>query len=320
MESFDSEELSSVQVRTESTVVRPFDSLNFLESVGIKLFSDQAEFQFDPRIETPEIDRHAISPVLSLPPVPDDFYERIGAEEDELSLFVWVTDSGLKRSENLARMPMMPWPEGEVALDIARIRSISWAEGTIIGVAIVLSSNRECPPGLAYRGGQWLAQKTFRISRPHASGDSLVKYVTEEHFVEAGLPAQTTFYIDLRDPSDLNEPLTDPPQVQVLFSEKLAAVIAQKPGAHASKAFLAQFHSAVATSIIALGMNALEDDDDIQTGSVLDSFVKLVSKELGLTEKEVMTLARENHGEAIRPRLQAKFQVTQTSISSVRGI
>lgn len=149
------------RIHAESVLFHLLESPDFLEKTGLKLLERQQNFQHEPNVEIAHQDLGSVKPVLDLPNPPSNLLNGLSSFTEALSLFVWVTDPTLRRSLPVLRQSVDHWPAGELPLDATCVRSVSWTEGSSVGVAIVLNEDLQPLPRSVYRSGQWLARKLF---------------------------------------------------------------------------------------------------------------------------------------------------------------
>ncbi|MEO6021682.1 MAG: hypothetical protein ABIP64_00895 [Burkholderiales bacterium] len=300
--------------REESKVVRPFKSAeNYLSDAEFRLYAD-ASFEPRPVIQVDSIDRERLSPAIQVTAPPKDLEESVGALLKDQTLLVSIEDRVLKHttvlhSANLAEVVSGPIELGESALECA-----SWTGATRIHLAVVLSKNRKAAVGLAQRAGSWIAKKTFTVTRTRDNANFSLTPVDEDWFKAKGLPASTTYFVDMLG-TDLNQPCdTMPDLVKVYISKSLNAALARDEESPVAKALIKSIYVDVVTTILTVGFNNLQTGVVPHPDSILDVVSTRLTKMTGIPGAKLIQFAKDSSGTQLQAVLQAEAELTRTML------
>lgn len=302
--------------REESKVVRPFKSAeDYLSDTAFRLYAD-ASFEEQPVVQVDSIDRERLSPAIQVTAPPKQLEEIVGATLEDLTLLVSIEDRVLKHttllhSSNLAEVVSGPIELGESALECA-----SWTGATRIHVAAVLSKNRKAAVGLAQRAGSWIAKKTFTVTRTRDNATFSLIPVDEDWFKSKGLPASTTYFVEMLG-TDLNQPCdTMPDLVKVYISKSLNAALARDEESPAAKALIKSIYVDVVTTILTIGFNNLQPGAIPLQDSILDVVSTRLTKATGTPGAKLIKFAKDGSGTQLQAVIQAEAELTRTMLAA----
>jgi hypothetical protein len=300
--------------RQESRVVRPFKSAEeYLADCRFRLYAD-GEFVEGPLVRLEgALQRERLALAVKVPAPPINFADVVGAELREMSLVVSLEDRTFKNSWVIHEKPLLAFTGGVVDLPEVEHR-VSWASDTRIHVSVVLAKSRKAQAGLAYRAGSWLAKKTFFLKSPNDSSTFRIVAETEEYFKKRGLPATTTYFVDIQDP-DLNQPCENVPQlITVYMHENAYNALARDDDSIIAKALTRNIYVDVVSIILAAGFNAVEGE--IAPHSILDVVCNRITKTTGVPLVKLRQFAKDNGGAPLRAVIQADAELTKAVVSA----
>lgn len=300
--------------REESKVVRPFRSADdYLKDAAFRLYED-ADFAEGPVLQTDSVDKDRLAPAIQLAAPPKELEELVGAPLKDLSLFVSIEDRILKQATALHTHKITDVNGEIIELGEAAKETASWAGDTRLHVAVVLSKDRVAAVGLAHRAGSWVAKKTFQITRTRDNATFSITPVDEAWFTKRGLPALTTFYVDMLG-QDLNQPCDSMPDlVKVYISQALNAALARDEDSPVAKALIKGIYVDVVSTILSAGYINLEGD--VLPDSILDVVSGRLTKATGISQKKLMEYAKENSGARLRAVVQAEAELTRSMVAA----
>lgn len=312
-------------LRTESRELRPFRDYDFLEQASLRLCHDSGEFSSNPKIRIEDVSFESIRPTLQLPKVPEDLFDQIDLEPNQLSYVIWLNDQTLKRSVIVESAPINDWNPGEFTIPEEAVRQVCWRDGTSVCVAIVLNQDLNSPPGVAKHAGNWIAQKTFRLVSRDGNSPNVIEYLTEEEFAAQGYAAKTMYVFDV-DSDMLLEELSSQsaPYVTVKFSRSVAAVMGAKPNARPTKliaaAFRVDFYLAILEAAAGIDDDALSVNG-IPRDSALDRVMVDLEELLSIQKHSLWRLALAEGGMTrIKAMLQDRLDINALGIAAVKGL
>lgn len=307
--------------RSETRVIRPFASSDFLKETELSLNSESCPFESDELIDYSKVEEigESLAPVLRIPALPSDLPELVECSLDELAFVIWASDPSLKVHQASHVLKVADWPSAPIALHKDFVGRISWSPNCMLGVSLVLRQSRPTTRlGVASRAGQWLSQKVFRISAEDVGTELPIAYVDDVVFEDKGYPRETVYVLEFDDGASLNEPLEvgqDFP-FRIWFSEKVASRM-KNSNTSAAKALSAQFNAYVVIEILRYGISRLEDENSIVPNSPLDRFLRLTKSHTGLLEEEILGQFRGESVEKVRCLLEAKLGLRTVLVDSL---
>lgn len=299
--------------RQESRVVRPFKSAgDYLSGCRIRLYSDE-DFVDGPVVNVDGVDRERLSVALKVPTPPSNLEKVVGAELGELSLIISLEDKTFKNSLVLLSKKLGEHRGDTIELAEADER-ISWASGTQIHVAVVLSRNRKAGVGLARRAGSWVAKKTFVLKAPNDTATFRIEGVNEDYFRKLGLPGSTTYFVSIQDP-DLNQSPENVPQlVKVFMHESVYAALARDEESVTAKALVRNIYVDVTSTILSAGFSAV--GGEIDPNGILGLVSKRITKATGIPIEKLRKFATDNGGAQLRAVIQAEASLSKSVIAA----
>jgi hypothetical protein len=272
--------------RTESRVVRPFQSVEAaLSNVRLKL---RADAQFDDRtsFEVSELDSGDIRPEFELNVRIDALEAVRPLTAADLALVIKLTDTRLWRSEPVFVSDIEDLPRTWTVPPAVKDR-FSWKFGLIASVALVLKANRSPEPGLPYLRGHWIDRKDFSV-RPITERRAFpIERWTAEDFARRGLPRDTVYWIEFL-ADDLNDRFDDPSgALRVCLRADAYDTLLDTEETPAGRAVMKLIEAEILAEVLWRGLDALEPGDDISRGSLLHTVVAKVVKATGTNEQEL---------------------------------
>jgi hypothetical protein len=304
--------------RTESRRVRPFrDMRDYLRDSALRLHSDD-EFTVNETLRADQVDASRLEPAI-LPCLPNvDISEHVGIPADSLSFVVIVEDSFIKKSTILYQSRLDNSIDDSITFDPERIRqTATWGVDTKIHLAVVLTENRESAPGVANRAGSWIAKKTFRLARDISLSRFPIEPVGKDWFVRFGLPADTTYFVWVRNPTGFNDPTAELQDVvEVKINESLAAALVRDENSLTSRAIVTNIYTDIVTTILSVGIS--EVDEGASPDTVLEAAVERLAQRTGLSPQTIYDWARLPDDNRLRAAVQAEAELTRRLISAAR--
>lgn len=299
--------------RTETKVVRPFRSAeDYLEDVAFRLYGD-SEFLTERFIQVESVDRERLGVALRLSKPLKGFDDEVGVGLDELRLIVSIEDRTVKQSAVLRSFTLDDVNDDVLELDEAK-EVASWSGETRVHVAVVLAKQRKVVVGLPHRAGSWVARKTFSIARTRDTASLNIQPVDEAWFQARGLPASTTYFVEILD-TDLNQPCDQFPElVQVYISKNLNAALSREDDSATTRALVKTIYVDVVSSVLTVGYLNLQGD--AQASSILSVVSGRLSKATGVGEKKLAEYAKENSGGRLKAVVQAEAELTKNMITA----
>jgi hypothetical protein len=281
--------------RHESRLVRPFRSAeDYLSDAKIRLYAD-SEFTDKPSIAAESIAKDNLNIAIDIAAAPAQLEDIVGAKKKELRLLVSVEDRLLKRSTVLFESRLSEFAGGVIELGEAAKESSSWAGETRIHAAVVLAENRSAQVGLAQRAGNWLAKKTFHVSRSVNRATFEIKPVDEDFFVKRGLPAGTTYLVDIQD-ADFNQKCDQVSNlVKVYLTKAVHSALARDEESPMAKALVRSIYVDVVSTILTTGFGNL-NGQKIAPESVLEVVTSRLRKATGVSPDKLRQYAKDGGG------------------------
>lgn len=300
--------------RTETRVVRPFETYDqWLADTAMKLLPN-AEFDLGPRVEVEESD---------LPDVRPEFRIALAEEaskldsEADLRLVIRVSDSNLHHSEVIFQEEPRGLPETWQVPDDIRKR-LPWSLGTRVSVALVLASDREQQPGKPWKRGQWIARKDFLIGPKPTRGTFPIQRWSPEEFRRQGLPRETVWWVEFLT-EDLNETIEDASEaLQVCLREDVHNFLSRYGDKPVGRAVGKVLLSEVLAQLLLKGLAQIQSEDQIKRDSLLGAVVTRIRKATGVTEGQLIRLAREGDVLGLKAFCDACVE-TRRALLELRG-
>lgn len=305
--------------KQESRPVRPFRSAkDYLDDVGFRMYADE-DFATDETIQTGAIEAGKLALSVRVPASAANLEELVGVPPDLLQLVVTVEDRTFKDSEVAAKVSMVE-ASGKthiLDLEVGAVNRLSWAGETRVHVAIVLTEPRAgSEVGTAQRVGAWIARKTFSIGKLRDSSTFAINAVEPDYFEKLGLPAATTYLIEIADP-DLNQSCENLPDlVKVSLARDVHSALARDEDSPMSRALIKSIYVDVVTTVLATGYANLVGD--VQPDSILEVVVSKLAKSTGLSAERLRLLAKDSAGAQLRAVVQADIELTRALVSAAQ--
>jgi hypothetical protein len=305
--------------KQESRPVRPFRSAkDFLNDVGFRMYADEV-FKTDEAIQTGDIELGKLALAVRVPPGVLNFEELVGVPTSLLRLVVTVEDRTFKDSEVASSIPMSEVGTSVrvLELDAEAVERLSWAGETRVHVAVVLAEARSgSEVGTAQRVGAWVARKTFLIGKIRDTAAFAIHAVDPEYFVKLGLPAGTTYLVEIADP-DLNQPSENLPDlIKVSLAKAVHSALARDEESSMAKALIKSIYVDVVTTVLATGYSNLSSD--VQPDSIIQVVTAKLAKSTGLSAERLRQLAKESAGASLRAVVQADVELTRALVSAAQ--
>lgn len=305
--------------KQESRPVRPFRSAkDFLDDVGFRMYADE-DFKTDEAIQSGDVELAKLALAIRVPAPVLNFDEVVGVPTNLLRLLVTVEDRTFKDSEVAASIPMAEAGTGVCVLDLdaEAVERMSWAGETRVHVAVVLAEPRNgVEVGTAQRVGAWVARKTFSIGKARDSAAFSINAVEPEYFEKLGLPAGTTYLVEIADP-DLNQPCENLPDlVKVSLAKAVHSALARDEESTMAKALIRSIYVDVVTTVLATGYSNLSSD--VQPDSIIEVVTSKLAKSTGFSAERLRQLAKESAGAPLRAVVQADVELTRTLVSATQ--
>lgn len=300
--------------REESKFVRPFKSADdYLKDAAFRLY-EGAEFAEGPVFQVDSVDRERLAPAIRLAAPPIELEELVGAPMKDLLMIVSIEDRVLKRSTVLQTRKIAEVTGEVIELGDDVREATSWAGDTRLHIAVVLSRDRKAAVGLAQRAGSWVAKKTFQITRMRNNATFSITPVDEAWFQTRGLPASTTYYVEMLG-QDLNQPCDSMPDLaKVYISQSLNAALARDEDSAITKALIKGIYVDVVSTILAVGYCNLEGE--LVPDSILDVVSARLTKATNTSYIKLTEYARENNGARLRAVIQAEAELTRIMLAA----
>ncbi len=305
--------------KQESRPVRPFRSAKaFLDDVGFRMCADE-DFKTDEAIQTGDVDVSKLALAIRIPAGSLNFEEVVGVPANLLRLVVTVEDRTFKDSEVAVSVPMSDVGATVCVLDLDAdaVECLSWSGETRVHVAIILAEPRSGGEvGTAQRVGAWVARKTFSIGKARDIAAFSINAVEPEYFEKLGLPAETTYLVEIADP-DLNQPCENLPDlVKVSLAKAVHSALARDEESNMAKALIKSIYVDVVTTVLATGYSNL--NSDVQPDSIIQAVTSKLEKSTGLSAERLRQFAKDNAGAALRAVVQADVELTRALVSAAQ--
>jgi len=309
-------ELKKRWEREESKIVRPFKSADdYLRNAMFRLYAD-ASFEPHPVIQVDSVDKQRLSPSIQLDPPPRNLEDLVGIPIKDITLLVSIEDRVLKNTMVLHNAKLAGDEASVIELGEEARECACWTGETRVHIAAVLSKSRNAAAGIAQRVGNWIAKKTFHVTRIRDNATFNIIPVDEEWFKSKGLPASTAYYVDMLS-SDLNQPCESMPElVKVYMNSTIHSTLARNEDSSVTKAIIRGIYVDVAATILTIGYNNLEAESDLSPDSILGVVSKRLERETGITEARLMQYAKEGGGAQLRPVIQAEAEFTRSILGA----
>jgi hypothetical protein len=286
-------------IRTESRVVRPFQSVEAtLREVRLKLGADA---EFDDRIsfDASEVDFSDIQPEFALNVQAAALEAVRPLRAEDLFLVIRLTDARLRRSELVFESDIETLPRTWTVPREIKDR-FSWKFGLTASVALVLKANQPPQPGLPYLRGHWVARKDFSVRSVAERRTFPIERWTAEEFARRGLPRDTVYWIEFLT-DDLNVRFDDLAEAfRVCLRADVYDALVDTQETPPGLAVMKLIEAEILAEVLWRGLDALDASDEIARGSLLHTVVAKVEKATGtnaqalreavITRRELSTL------------------------------
>jgi hypothetical protein len=304
--------------KQESRRVRPFRSAkDFLGEVGFRMYADE-DFKTDEAVQTGDVELSKLALAIRVPAVALNFEEAVGVPTSLLRLVVTVEDRTFKDSEVAVNIPMAEAGASVRVLDLdaGAVERLSWAGETRVHAAVVLAEPRNGDVGTAQRVGAWVARKTFSIGKARDTAAFSINAVEPEYFEKLGLPAGTTYLVEIADP-DLNQSCENLPDlVKVSLAKAVHSALARNEESTMAKALIKSIYVDVVATVLATGYSNLSSD--VQPESIIEVVTSKLSKSTGFSAERLRQLAKESAGALLRAVVQADVELTRALVSAAQ--
>jgi hypothetical protein len=304
--------------KQESRPVRPFRSAkDFLGEVGFRMYADE-DFKTDEAVQTGDAELSKLALAIRVPAVALNFEEAVGVPNSLLRLVVTVEDRTFKDSEVAVNIPMAEAGASVRVLDLdaGAVERLSWAGETRVHAAVVLAEPRNGDVGTAQRVGAWVARKTFSIGKARDTAAFSINAVEPEYFEKLGLPAGTTYLVEIADP-DLNQSCENLPDlVKVSLAKAVHSALARNEESTMAKALIKSIYVDVVATVLATGYSNLSSD--VQPESIIEVVTSKLSKSTGFSAERLRQLAKESAGALLRAVVQADVELTRALVSAAQ--
>jgi hypothetical protein len=304
--------------KQESRPVRPFRSAkDFLGEVGFRMYADE-DFKTDEAVQTGDAELSKLALAIRVPAVALNFEEAVGVPTSLLRLVVTVEDRTFKDSEVAVNIPMAEAGASVRVLDLdaGAVERLSWAGETRVHAAVVLAEPRNGDVGTAQRVGAWVARKTFSIGKARDTAAFSINAVEPEYFEKLGLPAGTTYLVEIADP-DLNQSCENLPDlVKVSLAKAVHSALARNEESTMAKALIKSIYVDVVATVLATGYSNLSSD--VQPESIIEVVTSKLSKSTGFSAERLRQLAKESAGALLRAVVQADVELTRALVSAAQ--
>jgi hypothetical protein len=305
--------------RQESRPVRPFRfAEDYLKDVGIRLYAEE-EFRTSESIQISAVDRERLAIQVKIAPTPNDFESVVGVPSKSMRLVVTIEDRTFKNSIVFANIPLSDVSDdGKILTVEDEEGSISWEGETRLHVAVVLSEPRKGQADTAQRVGSWLARKTFVIGTPRDTSTFTINAVEPEYFTKRGLPAATTYFVEVQDP-DLNQSCENLPDlVKVSLASNVHAALARDQESSMAKALIKAIYIDVVTTVLATGYSNLQAGAKIVEDSIMDVVTTKLMKSTGVSAERLRVFASETAGSQLRAVVQSEIELSHALVSAMQ--
>jgi hypothetical protein len=164
--------------------------------------------------------------------------------------------------------------------------------------------------------GAWVARKTFSIGKLRDTAAFSINAVEPEYFEKLGLPAGTTYLVEIADP-DLNQPCENLPDlVKVSLAKAVHSALARDEESSMAKALIRSIYVDVVTTVLATGYSNLSSD--VQPDSIIEVVTSKLEKSTGLSAERLRQFARESAGASLRAVVQADVELTRALVSAAQ--
>ena len=305
--------------KQESRPVRPFRSAkDFLDDVGFRMYADE-DFKTDQAIQVGDVEPSKLALAVRVPSGALNFEEVVGVPTRLLRLLVTVEDRAFKNTEVAVDVPMSDLDSNVRVLDLdaEAVANLSWAGETRVHVVVVLAEERSgSEVGTARRVGAWVARKTFSIGKMRDTAAFAINAVEPEYFEKLGLPAGTTYLVEIADP-DLNQPCENLPDlIKVSMAKAVHSALARDEESTMARALIKSVYVDVVTTVLATGYSNLSSD--VQPDSIIEVVTSKLEKSTGLSAERLRQLAKESAGAPLRAVVQADVELTRALVSAAQ--
>ncbi|GIV03747.1 MAG: hypothetical protein KatS3mg015_2577 [Fimbriimonadales bacterium] len=294
--------------RTETRVVRPFESVEAcLAGVRFRL-SPEADFDERTSFDVSEVKSTDIAPEFRLS-IDQSALESLGSlSPPDLSLVVRLADSRLRRSELVFESGLESLPETWAVPPDVRNR-FSWKSGVDASVAVVLRSERPPGPGQPFMPGHWVARKDFSVRAKAAPRALSIERWTAEDFVREGLPRDSVYWIQFVT-DDLNSQFNDPGEAfRVCLRADVYDSLVGSHDTRQGRAVMSLIAGEILTEVLWRGLRNLGDGEEIVRGGLLHAAVARVRKATNSTDEVLRRLAADDELSTLRAFVQAALGV-----------
>lgn len=278
--------------RTESRVVRPFQSVEeALADVRLRL-RPNTEFDDRTSFDIAELKNGELQPEFCLVVRRCSLDNLRKLCSSDLSLVIRLIDPHLHRSELVFEELIDNLPSTWIVPNDVVAR-FSWKPGFTVSVAIVLRKNKRPEPGLPFMRGQWLARKNFSIVSPRQQRMFPIERWTAEDFSRYDLPRDTVYWM-LFTTDNFNSRVDDPADVlRVCIRADVYDLLLNAQDNSYGPAIMSLFMTEILTEVLWRGFENIENNDEIEKGSLLHSAVTSVERATGKNASVIRRVVKE---------------------------
>ncbi|GIW91342.1 MAG: hypothetical protein KatS3mg109_1774 [Pirellulaceae bacterium] len=296
--------------RTETRVVRPFESADAcLAGVSLRLSRD-ADFDQRTSFDPSEVELRDISPEFRLAVEPSALKASRLPDASELSLVIRLADARLRRSELVFESGLDNLPQ-TWAVPPHVTQRFSWKFGVDATVALVLRSGQLPRPGQPFMRGHWVARKDFSVrcrAEPHVF---LIERWTAEDFARHGLARDGAYWIQFIT-DDLNTRFDEPGQAfRVCLRADVYDTLVQAQETPQARALFSTIAAEILSEVLWRGLHSLDGDEEIVQGGLLHSALARVEKATQITRGALRRFVAEGELSSLRTYAQAAVGMRQ---------
>lgn len=290
--------------RTESRVVRPFQSVEAaLADVRLKLRAD-AEFDDRTSFDASEVELREIRPEFAFAVQVSALDAARPLSAADLSLAIRFSDPRLRRSELIFESGVDALPDTWTVPAAVKDR-FSWKFGLNASVALVLRADRPPEPGLPFMRGHWIARKEFSVRSVAERRTFPIERWTAEDFARRGLPRDTVYWIEFM-AEDLNARFDDPGEAfRVCLRADVYDALLDAEESPSGRAVMALIKAEILTEVLWRGLENLGQDQEIEKGGLLHSALARVEKATNASQEALRRVTTDKELSTLRTFAQA---------------
>lgn len=306
--------------RAETRSVRPFWSAGaYLKDSAIRILRE-GEYTDETFISIEQVSPDKVGVSIRVGAVPKDLQSTAGVGANEARLVVSLEDRVFKHTAIAVNVPATDIGDTaflEVPDEVATM--MSWTGEVRIHVALLLESDHKSGSfGQPRRAGSWLAKKTFVVSNPRDISTFPIDAVDAEYFVKRGLPASTTYLVEVLDP-DFNQSSEEIPNLlKVCVAKDVHAALAKNDESMTSRALMRAIYVDVISTVVSAGVASLGESGALQEDGILDRLFQRLARVSGAEIIDIRKWAKDPGSPKLRALVQAEAEQSRSWINSLQ--